>query len=296
MSNGTTSTTINTAIHELREYYRKKYGITVFTVKAALHQSSVTLTGSVIVAPQAKTLIQTLQAKFPHLQFQNKISILADHTQKSHYGCNQSKTPLDLCSQPTPLNSSESSKKKRRQSQLLPGEIIRILHYWRTYALVQKQDLTIGWVQKKTIQPTKKSWKHVKRGESEILFEIKRAKLIDSATSFLEVPYLLGGITNEGIDCSGLVQQVYWQTANILLPKHSQDQRRCGEKISLKKAQSGDLIFLDKKKTGFHHVALFIGNNQLIHASLRMKKVAIWDLNTIRKFYKVVSVRTLAKK
>ena len=115
------------------------------------------------------------------------------------------------------------------------------------------------------------------------------------AKTLLEAPYLIGGITKNGIDCSGFTQKIYWNTHNIILPKFSQDQLKCGIPESLESMKPGDLIFIDNKKTGYHHVGMYIGNQQIIHASLRMKKVVIWDLDLIFKIYDLIGVRRILK-
>jgi len=85
--------------------------------------------------------------------------------------------------------------------------------------------------------------------------------LIREARKFIGVPYLWGGKTPFGFDCSGLVQTIYGM-AGIILPRDSKDQRNKGIRISRENIQSGDLLFFKG------HVAIAINKYRIIHASL----------------------------
>lgn len=93
-----------------------------------------------------------------------------------------------------------------------------------------------------------------------------RVDLCQYAKQFLGNPYVWGGtsLTN-GADCSGFVISVY-KKYGISLPHYSGAQANCGTKISLSDAKPGDLVFYGKGQT-INHVAIYIGNGQVIHAS-----------------------------
>ena len=93
-----------------------------------------------------------------------------------------------------------------------------------------------------------------------------RVDLCQYAKEFLGNPYVWGGtsLTN-GTDCSGFVLSVY-KKFGISLPHYSGSQANCGTAIKLSEAQPGDLIFYGKGST-INHVAIYIGNGQVIHAS-----------------------------
>ena len=93
-----------------------------------------------------------------------------------------------------------------------------------------------------------------------------RVDLCQYAKEFLGNPYVWGGtsLTN-GTDCSGFVLSVY-KKFGISLPHYSGSQANCGTTIKLSEAQPGDLIFYGKGST-INHVAIYIGNGQVIHAS-----------------------------
>lgn len=95
--------------------------------------------------------------------------------------------------------------------------------------------------------------------------------MIANAKQLLEVPYLWGGRTVMGIDCSGFVQ-VCARTAGLLLPRDASQQAQCGEMVYfLQEAQPGDLAFFGNEEGRITHVGIVIGNEQIIHASGKVR-------------------------
>lgn len=88
--------------------------------------------------------------------------------------------------------------------------------------------------------------------------------VVGIAAQYLGVPYVWGGTTPAGFDCSGLVQYVFRQ-AGVSLPRTSQAQGSVGTSIPLSQAQPGDLLFWGSAGS-YYHVAIYAGNGQYIHA------------------------------
>jgi len=93
--------------------------------------------------------------------------------------------------------------------------------------------------------------------------------VVQAASKYLGVPYAWGGTDpSTGLDCSGLVQQVY-SDLGIDLPRTSSQQATSGRAVaSLDQAQPGDLVFFDydASRAGIDHVGIYIGNGQMIAA------------------------------
>ena len=87
-----------------------------------------------------------------------------------------------------------------------------------------------------------------------------RAAVISYAKRFLGVPYVWGGSTPSGFDCSGLTSYVYRNAVGVNLPRVSQAQRNVGTRVSRAQAQPGDMVNYN------HHVGIYLGNGYMIHA------------------------------
>ncbi|SFG09644.1 Cell wall-associated hydrolase, NlpC family [Desulfotomaculum arcticum] len=92
--------------------------------------------------------------------------------------------------------------------------------------------------------------------------------VIREAMKYIGTPYLLGGDTIAGFDCSYLVQTVFRDAKNIYLPRITYKQCEVGETIDFENKRPGDVIyFTGKWREGISHAAIYLGNNYIIHAS-----------------------------
>lgn len=104
------------------------------------------------------------------------------------------------------------------------------------------------------------------------------AAVIATAKKYIGVPYLWGGTTPSGFDCSGFVQYVF-KAHGISLPRVSRDQYTAGYAVSRSNLKPGDLVFFNTGGSGVSHLGIYLGNNQFIHASTS-KGVVIAQLNS----------------
>ncbi|PVW13772.1 C40 family peptidase [Marixanthomonas spongiae] len=107
--------------------------------------------------------------------------------------------------------------------------------------------------------------KHGFEGKS-ISKKLPKEKLIDTAVLYLNSPYLWGGKTPFGIDCSGFTQMVYKLNGYKLLRDASQ-QATQGEALSfIEESEPGDLAFFDNAEGLITHVGIIMEDNHIIHA------------------------------
>ena len=104
-------------------------------------------------------------------------------------------------------------------------------------------------------------------------------QIADFACQFVGNPYVWGGtsLTN-GADCSGFVQSVY-KNFGYSLPRTCTPQCNAGTAVSLDALQPGDLVFYDHGSGSIEHVAIYIGNGQVVHASSRRTGIKISNVN-----------------
>lgn len=114
------------------------------------------------------------------------------------------------------------------------------------------------------------------------------------ATSFLGVPYLWGGTTPAGFDCSGLVQYCYREVFNIELPRTTYYQCDVGEEVPFEELLPGDLLFFDDGGD-VHHVAMYLGDGYYVEAPHTGDVVKITAMNDkLPSFAKrIVDVRSI---
>ncbi|WP_438712138.1 NlpC/P60 family protein [Aquimarina muelleri] len=94
----------------------------------------------------------------------------------------------------------------------------------------------------------------------------EKKNIINTAFLFLNAPYLWGGKTNFGIDCSGFTQMVYKLNGYKLLRDASQ-QATQGESLSfIEESEPGDLAFFDNDEGAITHVGIMMKDNYIIHA------------------------------
>jgi len=109
-----------------------------------------------------------------------------------------------------------------------------------------------------------------------------RQTVVDYALSFVGGRYVYGGTNpNSGVDCSGFTKYVLENAAGVSVGRTSRDQAAEGVSISAEEMQPGDLLFYGSGSY-ISHVAMYIGNGQIVHASTERTgiKVSQWNYKT----------------
>jgi hypothetical protein len=89
--------------------------------------------------------------------------------------------------------------------------------------------------------------------------------ILRAAYSVIGTPYVFGGTTPYGFDCSGFTQYAFAR-AGISLPRMADSQFYAGRRISMNRLRPGDLIFYTTYEAGASHVGIYVGNGNFIHA------------------------------
>ena len=121
-----------------------------------------------------------------------------------------------------------------------------------------------------------------------------RNSIVNYAVQFVGNPYVWGGtsLTN-GADCSGFVQSVL-RHFGISVPRVSRDQARSGNRITSDQMRPGDLVFYANSSGTINHVAMYIGNGQVVNAASRRSGITIyrWNYRTPVAIRDVIGDRT----
>lgn len=172
-------------------------------------------------------------------------------------------------------------------------------------------DGTEGWVKSEYIR-LHEGFRSIAKGEgcAGSISDTQMEKIIATAFLLKGVPYLWGGMTPKGVDCSGLVRWSYLMNG-ILLPRNASQMVHCGDEVPISLPQNGkaagienlrrgDLVFFgtpatDEKPRRVTHVGIYIGNNHIIHSShlVRVNSLIPGEADYYENAHKLIAARRL---
>jgi cell wall-associated NlpC family hydrolase len=104
------------------------------------------------------------------------------------------------------------------------------------------------------------------------------ADVVRTGHLFDGLPYLWGGTSGFGFDCSGFTHLVY-AMRGVTIPRDADAQYAAGKAVARADLQPGDLVFF-KTSTGYiHHVGIYVGNGQMLHAPRTGSAVEVVSLS-----------------
>ena len=182
---------------------------------------------------------------------------------------------------------------------LVGGDIMRIVSKGRWTKVMLPSGRT-GWVPSSMIKEHNGFISIAKgEGSSDSISDKLMEDIIFTAFKLKGVPYLWGGMTPKGVDCSGLVR---WSCLmnGILLPRNASQMIYCGDPVSLDTLQRGDLVFFgtpatSEKPQRVTHVGIYIGNGRIIHSShmVRINSLNPSDSDYYENAHRLIAARRL---
>ncbi|MGM0861326.1 C40 family peptidase [Bacillus atrophaeus] len=121
------------------------------------------------------------------------------------------------------------------------------------------------------------------------------ADIIQTGKAFIGLPYLWGGMSGFGFDCSGFMYSIF-KANGYIIPRDAGDQAKAGSRIEIDEMEPGDLLFFayEEGKGAIHHVGLAIGGGRMLHSPKTGKSIEIITLKgtvyekelcTARRYY-----------
>ncbi len=132
----------------------------------------------------------------------------------------------------------------------------------------------------------------VARSEDGPVDNVKMLKV--KAFGFLGTRYRFGGTSRNGLDCSAFVQKVF-NEMDVNLPRTAREQFEKGELVTQGDMQKGDLVFFRTYASFPSHVGIYLGNNRMIHASSRDRRVVISSFDTPYYRSRFIGAKRVAK-
>ncbi len=128
--------------------------------------------------------------------------------------------------------------------------------------------------------------------EDDRLPRASRDKLLDELSLYQGTPYMGGGTTSRGIDCSGLVNSVY-ASVGVTLPRTVLEQFGQGVSRGRKDVKTGDLVFFGKQGKPTH-VGIAVTNREMMHSS-SSRGVVLGGIDEFAKSLKIIGIRRVAR-
>ena len=195
----------------------------------------------------------------------------------------------------------DAAKTRNRQTQITTEDLpFQLLAEDEKWALIRLADGTFGWIYKKFIEIMKTAnyWEKVhimpKNKTLALPSPAAPAKLKAILGQFKGIPYLWGGTTKQGMDCSAFVQKLFFKLFDVLLPRNSRAQKKCGRFVYSRELCPLDIMFFVHKISSRHHVGVY-SDDLVWHFCLDKKGLSTEALSELKKRYRHLTTRRMIK-
>lgn len=191
---------------------------------------------------------------------------------------------LGVTSAAAPIYATASTS-ARMLARVEAGTYLAICRSGAGWLGVLMSDRSLGWVPAHTVKlldyevvgPSGSSAAGRPGLDSPLLTDGQRT-IIQTAYSFLGVPYRWGGTSPNGMDCSAFVQRCF-ASVGIRLPRTAREQFNCGMPVATAQLQPGDRVYFQSSDGRITHTGIYIGEGYFIHSSSSRKGVAVSRLD-----------------
>ncbi|MCC7019262.1 MAG: C40 family peptidase [Ardenticatenales bacterium] len=249
------------ALVAVLEAWRARYGHVVADVRVARQADGTpVLAGTVLVPAQRDALVRSVggqltAAGLDPARLSNAVIALTERAESDGW-------LRGVTSRPVAVRATAAGA---LSSELLPSDPpARRLTQVGDHSVVELADRTVGWVATADVaalvpQHAPASVTAWRAGWAGTAQAVSPGAWSEAVRPWLGVPYVLGGRSTSGIDCSAFVQHVVKAATGLGLPRHSTDQARFGVRVALDDVGAGDVVHVTHIERGTSHVVLVLG-------------------------------------
>jgi cell wall-associated NlpC family hydrolase len=167
-------------------------------------------------------------------------------------------------------------------TQALKGEALFLLKKDGDFYLCHSAEGYVGYVAAADVRVVDEAAMTAALGETTDVHAARERidAIIAHGKQYLGTPYVWGGRTTDGIDCSGLTH-VSFESQGVVLPRDADQQALCGTLVATRSFRAalrrGDLLFFISSRGSIHHVAIYLGDDQFLEAATPVAKISSFN-------------------
>lgn len=120
-----------------------------------------------------------------------------------------------------------------------------------------------------------------KKEKNPAIKPLDQSKMMREISKYMGVPYVYGGASADGMDCSGYTMTVYKNAIGVTLPRSASEQAKVGTSVKYENLKFGDLVFFNTTGQADSHVGIYLGDDLFAHASVSLGVT----ISSLQSFY-----------